>query len=290
MKSRISFLILLAVLLGLATAFAQTTPDPKELVAVEQTFATAVDGHGIKAGFLQFLAPDGIIFRPGPVNGVTYLKDKPESPAKLAWEPEHAAITSAGDFGWTTGPWKWRADSTEPATLFGQYLSIWQKQGDGAWKMVLDVGVVYPDERKVSDVGFATMPAVSVDPFTDDQLAAARAELMALDSMCASAIAAPDVLLLRTGQGLIMGAAARSDYLANNPGVASCRPMSAAVSAHGEFGYTYGTGQFLPDGADADEFEPVGYAHLWKRDTEGIWQLAADVVVPLPHEEKEDEQ
>ena len=260
MKSKIAFSIVLAVLFGMATAFAQTQPDPKEMVTVEKTFAKAVDEHGVNAGFRQFLAPDGIIFRPGPVNGLAYLKDKPESSSKLAWEPEHAEITSAGDFGWTTGPWEWRADTTQPPGLFGQYLSVWQRQADGAFKLVLDVGVVYPERRKVSDVGYVVIPAASAAPLTDDQLATARAELMALDSLCVSAIAAPDVLLLRSGQPPIIGAAARAEYLANNTGVGTCRPMSATVAAHGGFAYTYGTGQFLPDGADPDEFEPLGYA------------------------------
>jgi len=270
-------------------AWSQNSPDPAELVKVEHDFAAAVAAHGMNAGFRQFLAPDGIIFRPGPVNGLNYLKDKPESNARLTWEPEYAEMTSDGDYGWTTGPWSLSPDSTQPPGLLGQYLSIWQRQSDGSLKLVLDLGIVYPERRQVADIGFATLPAFSAEPLTSGALGAARAELMGLDSLCASAIAAPDVLLLRTGQAPIMGATARVEYLANKPGVATCFPIFAAVATHGEFGYTYGTGQFLPDEADSDEFEPVGYARLWKRDAEGIWQLAADITVPLPVEDNPEE-
>jgi ketosteroid isomerase-like protein len=60
----------------------------------------------------------------------------------LTWEPRRADIAASGDLGWTTGSYVSRgvgADGT-PRQAQGRYVTIWRKQPDGAWKVVMDLG------------------------------------------------------------------------------------------------------------------------------------------------------
>ena len=59
------------------------------------------------------LADDGIVFRPGPVNGKEVWSKRTENGLDLIWEPTFTAVASSADFGYDTGPSKWRAKKTD---------------------------------------------------------------------------------------------------------------------------------------------------------------------------------
>ena len=70
----------------------------------------------------------------------------PETGLDLIWEPTFAAIARSADFGYTTGPAKWKANKKEEKFLgYGQFVSIWKKQKDGSWKVALDCGIENPE-------------------------------------------------------------------------------------------------------------------------------------------------
>src|SRR2546423_3236606 len=128
----------LAVLL-LTTALA-SPPDPQTIVRAERSFADRVRTLGVRAGFLDWLAPASVVFRPGPVPGPATYEQQPLGwHGLLAWHPVRAAISRDGSLGWSTGPWTWRRDSTAlKADAFGDYLSVWRRQSDGSYKVALD--------------------------------------------------------------------------------------------------------------------------------------------------------
>jgi ketosteroid isomerase-like protein len=65
----------------------------------------------------------------------------------LTWEPYEGEISSQGDLGYTRG--KFLFQGKDPAgkdvTERGEYLSIWRKQPDGAWRVVVDSSVPATD-------------------------------------------------------------------------------------------------------------------------------------------------
>jgi ketosteroid isomerase-like protein len=64
----------------------------------------------------------------------------------LTWEPDLASADAAGDLGWTSGRYESRGEGPEgPILEHGRYLTIWQRQPDGRWKVAVDTGV--PDSR-----------------------------------------------------------------------------------------------------------------------------------------------
>jgi len=58
----------------------------------------------------------------------------------LTWEPYEGEVSSQGDLGYTRGKFLFQGkDGTgKTVTDRGEYLSIWRKQQDGAWRLVVD--------------------------------------------------------------------------------------------------------------------------------------------------------
>src|SRR5438045_2054175 len=125
-------------------------PTPAEaaraMVESERTFYRTGQEKGTRAAFLAFLADDAVMFRPGPVNGKGAWQKRAETGLDLIWEPTFAAIARSADFGYTTGPAKWKANKKDEKFLgYGQFVSIWKKQKDGSWKVALDCGIENPE-------------------------------------------------------------------------------------------------------------------------------------------------
>jgi ketosteroid isomerase-like protein len=60
----------------------------------------------------------------------------------LTWTPTKGEVLAGGDLGYTVGIWERRArgqDGTLKVT-HGNYLTVWRKDPDGAWRAVYDTG------------------------------------------------------------------------------------------------------------------------------------------------------
>jgi ketosteroid isomerase-like protein len=69
----------------------------------------------------------------------------PTGPA-LVWQPTDSDVASAGDLGYTRGVWKISQEGPEGRREgTGKYVTIWRKEADGKWRVVVDIGV--PDEQ-----------------------------------------------------------------------------------------------------------------------------------------------
>src|SRR5438128_4856754 len=80
----------------------------RALVEMEHAFTKAAATKGTRDAFLEFLADDGILFQPGPVNGKKLWSERQPRKGLLSWEPVLADVSRAGDLGYTTGPWEFR--------------------------------------------------------------------------------------------------------------------------------------------------------------------------------------
>jgi ketosteroid isomerase-like protein len=113
------------------TAFNQAVADRSverflALIADDATFAgggAPLHGHDeIRAGWARYFAADG---------------------PTLTWAPRTAQVLAAGrDVGVTTGSWVLRATDANgrPTEARGDYLTVWRKDPDGAWRAVFDTG------------------------------------------------------------------------------------------------------------------------------------------------------
>jgi ketosteroid isomerase-like protein len=103
-------------------------------------------------GYLSYYADDAVEVPNGAplIQGKTkiaktmgFLDDKNNS---LTWAPVGADISASGDLGYTFGTYEFRSlgKGGKPVIDHGKYTSIWKKQKDGNWKVVLDMGNASP--------------------------------------------------------------------------------------------------------------------------------------------------
>jgi len=120
--------------------------DLASLVASERAFSHMSENEGISKAFLTYFSVEAITFRPNPVEARRRYEENPDIPGLLTWRPVFADVSSAGDLGYTTGPYEFRNQSPdEQPSSVGHYVSLWKKQTDGVWRVVLDVGNVYDE-------------------------------------------------------------------------------------------------------------------------------------------------
>ena len=127
-------------------------PGKMELFNLEARFAKDVAEHG-GAGFASWFADDGVALGNGvaPVVGkVAIVKSANWSPAtyQLTWTPTDAMMGPSGDMGYTWGHFEGHSKDANgnPVTTSGRYITIWRKQADGTWKVMLDAGANEPAE------------------------------------------------------------------------------------------------------------------------------------------------
>jgi ketosteroid isomerase-like protein len=103
------------------------------------------------AGFASWFATDGVALGNGkaPMIGqVAIAKSANWSPTayQLTWTPTDAQMGPSGDMGYTWGHFEGRSkdSSGNPVLNSGRYMTIWRKEPDGSWKVVLDAGADEP--------------------------------------------------------------------------------------------------------------------------------------------------
>jgi ketosteroid isomerase-like protein len=60
----------------------------------------------------------------------------------LKWNPTQVEVSSSGDLGYSIGEYEriGKNASGKPESATGSYVSIWRRQPNGKWKIVLDIG------------------------------------------------------------------------------------------------------------------------------------------------------
>lgn len=266
------------------------TQNRRALVRMEHEFASAAASKGTRDAFIEFLADDGIIFQPGPVNGKKFWTERQPRKGLLSWEPAFADVSRGGDLGYTTGPWEFRPNGPDDQPVaFGQYFTIWKKQSDGKWKAVLDRGVS-------SEKPFAAK--VLQFPLNDEEsggsakldMVAGRAMLAKLESEFSASSAskgmvkayesclADDARLLRKDVTPAVGKGAALVLVSASAGTLTWKPSFIDISMSGDMGYTYGT--FELKSKDA-EVEHGSYVRVWKKHGNS-WRVVLDVLSPDP--------
>jgi len=122
------------------------------LFDLEARFAKDVAARG-GAAFADWFAADGVALgnATAPVVGkVAIGKSAAWSPKvyQLTWTPTDGVMGPSGDMGYTWGHFEGHSKDANgnPVTTTGRYITIWRKQSDGSWKVVLDAGANEPAE------------------------------------------------------------------------------------------------------------------------------------------------
>jgi len=121
-------------------------PGKRILFDLEANFARDVAARG-GAAFAEWFAEDGVELNNGqpPLIGNAAIAKHASWSAKdfqLSWTPTEAMMGPSGDMGYTWGHYEGHSKDANgnPVNTSGRYMTIWRKQLDGVWKVVLDAG------------------------------------------------------------------------------------------------------------------------------------------------------
>jgi ketosteroid isomerase-like protein len=151
-RVKIVALILVVILLGCKPSTEQLKT---EILNTDRAFSAMSKEKGVKESFVFYAADDVIKPNPNsqPIVGrmalIKSYESKPAQDFELTWEPLKADVD--GDIGYTFGNYflKTHTQDLRDTILYGNYVSIWKKQADGAWKFVLDTGNPTPAPTKL---------------------------------------------------------------------------------------------------------------------------------------------
>lgn len=118
------------------------------LMQLDRDFDKATSEKGVD-GWITYFAPNGSMLGDTnkPITGLTEIRKAMEPAFKdssysLRWHPTKAEIMIPGVIGYTVGRYESLRKNKEGKLMkfTGSYSSIWKKQPDGSWKIVLDAG------------------------------------------------------------------------------------------------------------------------------------------------------
>jgi len=109
-------------------------------------FAQATKERGLD-GWMSFFADDAYVGTNPDVKGKLelrrfYQRLFSRRDLKFEWAPDHSEVFPSGIMGYTSGRYTMSYTTFEgkTASQTGSYLTVWQKQPDGTWKVLTDFG------------------------------------------------------------------------------------------------------------------------------------------------------
>src|SRR5277367_2967949 len=140
-------ILLIAVIVTDVRSSASPASGADTLLQLEADFMKAAAEKGSQ-GYMSYYAEDAaelpngehaILGKENIARTMGFLDDKNNH---LTWTPVHADMATSGDLGYTYGTFEFRSIGKDgkASTEYGKYVSIWKKQKDGSWKVVMDMG------------------------------------------------------------------------------------------------------------------------------------------------------
>ena len=254
----------------------------KSLVSTEKAFAQKVAKDGVNAAFTEFSAPDGIVFRPNPINARKFFATAPDT-KELTWEPNYARLSRSRDWGFTSGSYIAGGDKK----TFGHYLSVWRGK-DGEWQLIIDLGAdaIKPIKGKEPKNMFVEPTGTYSPKFASSKDLKTATDIIystekTLNTMLKthgvqafSGFINPDARLLFPGTEAIIG---KDGILAFNNRVIdkiNLKTTQADKALGGDFAYTYGLATI---DYKADLRESFNYVFIWERQADATWNIIAQV-------------
>ena len=259
------------------------------MIEAERAFAARALVVGWKDAFLEYFADNAVGFADGQVGlAKEQIRGNPDPPKdlQLLWEPRYGDIAASGELGYLTGPVRSILPSrNEGRPRHSVYASIWKRQRDGTFKVIMDVGVDTPRAAPFAE-GFtrATVP----NRFTRDY-DETTPPLGAADNVLNSGLRTSQARAYRgrlaTGARLhrpnvvpLVGERAIAQWLGSQPSFAASDTRYTEASRSGDLGYTWGTYQIARRGTTPAE--EGFYVRVWVRERSGQWKVALDVLQP----------
>ena len=146
MKINLLFILFFICLISCKTKKVTSTNEDQvsknfELIEVDRAFSAMSQEQGMKTAFIEYLDSNGAILKSNhmPIvgaNAIDYLIQEDDSEYTLGWDPRHSEVSESGEMGYTYGIYMMHPKQQD-TVYYGTYSSVWKKQIDGKWKLLL---------------------------------------------------------------------------------------------------------------------------------------------------------
>jgi ketosteroid isomerase-like protein len=254
-----------------------------ELASAEKLFSETSVKEGVKQSFLKFFADECIVFNPEAVNGKELYAKRKQNSAVLSWHPVFVETAASGDYGISTGPWEYAKGKDQAPAAFGYFFSVWKKQMDGTWKVVLDCGIDIPKAKlKNEPEDFHILPTPKGKPLYPES---AQAELQKVEKnfiqsyrLNGAANAYKNYIaengrVYREGTFPAINKNESLDMLRRDSVQTEFIPLETQISFANDLGYTYGY-------AITTQHDSSSYVRVWRKEKKN-WKIAVDILKPF---------
>jgi len=279
-------LLLSLIIWASLSIFAQN--NLQKIYETEKAFEKAAAEKGMNQAFIEYSSTDGICFIPGyPVNCIEFFKARPPSSAALLWNPTFIDVSTNGALAYSTGNSVFKPKGKDDtAAYYGEYATIWQRQPDGNYKAVLDLGISHAEPNTETKW---TSPADSGKELNEKKYSAADTsttffELSAKQGLSKAykTYLADDVRILRDGKMPIVGKQNALNEFKNNKSIVNFAKRSVFVGAAD---MAYISNSYTTTDKNGKTLEKGNFLQVWKL-RNNRWQIVFDVFLPAPPEQK----
>ncbi|MBV9008445.1 MAG: hypothetical protein JO354_04655 [Verrucomicrobia bacterium] len=265
------------------------TPDvtaAREIAKTDGEFSDWSRQKGTPSAWLHYVAEEGVIFAPGPVNAKKYWAGHSSFAGVLVWQPVFAAAAYSADLGYSAGVWELNPGGGKSTRSFGNYVTIWRKQATSRWKVAVDAGTQNAEPGE-SPPPVQILPAdVTAGQRPDDEARAGFTQAChefadEAKEDCGKAVtshAANEIRVYRDHAAPAIGLAAARILLEPDHGRVSFEEPHVTFSKAADLACTYGTyseerGNIAGRGS---------YLSIWRIDLNGDWKLVLELEKELP--------
>jgi ketosteroid isomerase-like protein len=198
-------------------------------------------------------------------------------------------IAESRDFGISTGPWEaqdYRPNT--PVLSTGYFLTVWKKQVNGAWKVILDAGSATPPAMKAkhtisfpeeADKPVMKANIVSSDKSSKDLLDQEKSYLMDWKKKPEEAtylsFLETGVRMQRNGHLPATNSDTIKVWLNKTDKNLNWNSIGAGTASSGDMGYTYG----LLESQGNPSSVKGHYVRIWKKSQGSKWKIAIEMMV-----------
>lgn len=252
----------------------------KSLVNAEKAFAEDAGKIGANAAFLKYVADDGLVFRPNPVNAKKFYATAPDT-KNLSWSPTFARVSRSGDLGFTSGSYV--VNGTQKS--YGHYLSVWRAK-DGVWKVILDLGAEtnkllskeapsFVEPKDQYKWKFATEKDLKVSrEIINSTEKTLNTTLKSYGPGAFAGFLNKDATLLFPGTDVLRGKENIQAFTNRMIDKISLKTSGFDKALGADLAYTYGIATI---DYKADLRESFNYVFIWERQTDGNWNIMTQI-------------
>ncbi len=257
------------------------------LLAAERYLEKLVQEKGTVEAIFKVSDQETIIFRPDPQNAkLLYSKATSNDAGSLKWEPFFAKISRSGDWGFTSGPFTYTSNSATP--IHGQYLSVWNTNRKGQWKLNLDTRISHQGEgrnyeknildpnsyRFFRQLSLSRLKQREDMIITTDKLFSST--LLRDQNLAMENFLSRDTRFLLQGFEPVIGKEAVTNFMDRNNIRISTIPTVANRALGSDLAYTYGTALISINDVETK----YNYVRIWESQEEFKWYVILEIFNP----------